>query len=203
MGSTRCLLNKRGDNCPRASCKFNVVNAIDGGTTTTTTTPTLEAYEEEEAFTGGWGRVMKRSSFLSLNMGLLIKKREMLKGEWNEPRAGVAAFQTALCDDAFLRDLKIVSLLRLWVTSRIKESGLPSPPLFLILCAGSQRGSAAIYSYTATCIHFAKRFFSLSPLFPRDTPAQGVRETFVPREWACIKAASFSSRSRLTHQTPL
>lgn len=54
MGSTRCLLNKRGDNCPRASCKFNVVNAIDGETTTTTTT-TLEAYEEEEeaAFTGG------------------------------------------------------------------------------------------------------------------------------------------------------
>lgn len=59
MGSTRCLLNKRGDNCPRASCKFNVVNAIDGETTTTTTTTTmtttLEAYEEEEeaAFTGG------------------------------------------------------------------------------------------------------------------------------------------------------
>lgn len=54
MGSTRCLLNKRGDNC--ASCKFNVVNAIDGETTTTTTmTTTLEAYEEEEeaAFTGG------------------------------------------------------------------------------------------------------------------------------------------------------
>lgn len=62
---------------------------------------------------------------------------------------------------------------------------LPSPPLFLILCARGRREAARPrYSYTAPCTHFAKRFFlffffPLLLLFPReDTPAQGVRETF-------------------------
>lgn len=66
---------------------------------------------------------------------------------------------------------------------RIKETGLPSPPLFLILCARGhrERPGRDIYSYLGdVCIHFAKRFSSFSPPF---FPAQGVRETFEAQEW--------------------
>lgn len=67
---------------------------------------------------------------------------------------------------------------------------LPSPPLFLILYARGRREAARPrYSYTAPCIHFAKRFF-LFFFFPPPFPERRHARSRCPRnlraEW-CVR----------------
>lgn len=88
---------------------------------------------------------------------------------------------------------------------------LPSPPLFLILYARGRREAARPrYSYTAPCIHFAKRFF-LFFFFPSSFSREKTRPLKVsakpssgmvcPLVSTLANLPPFLLRSRLTRQT--